>query len=163
MAKEYPNSEFRGVDPDNCEFVIGNITETLPYKDDTFDFIHQRILLVGLANSNWDKCLKELLRVLKSGGYIEIIDTDYKNVINTGPLMDKMHILLCWNLESRDIPAGIPLQLEERINRTGYINLVETRLFLPLNHSSKADKLMWQDYYHGVLNIRPLMVKYNPE
>lgn len=83
--------------PDNCEFVIGNITETLPYKDDTFDFIHQRILLVGLANSNWDKvsliqflikseasfltvksivlqCLKELLRVLKSGGYIEIID-----------------------------------------------------------------------------------------
>ncbi|KAI9254350.1 S-adenosyl-L-methionine-dependent methyltransferase [Helicostylum pulchrum] len=156
MAKEYPNSKFRGVDvsnffplkskPDNCEFVIGNITETLPYKDNTFDYIHQRMLLLGLTNSSWDKCLKELLRVLKPGGYIEIIDNTVSSM-----------------LESRDIPADIPLQLEERMNRAGYVNLVETRSFLPLNHGGKAGKLMWQDFYHGFLNVRPLMVKYNPE
>lgn len=46
-------------------------------------------------------------------------------------------------LESRDIPADIPLQLEERMNRAGYVNLVETRSFLPLNHGGKAGKLMW--------------------
>lgn len=65
MAKEYPKSIFRGVDvsdffpqkfkPDNCEFIIGNITETLPYEDNTFDYIHQRLLLLGLTNSSWDK------------------------------------------------------------------------------------------------------------
>ncbi|KAG2229791.1 hypothetical protein INT48_005318 [Thamnidium elegans] len=173
MAKDYPNSKFRGVDvsdffpkkykPDNCEFVIGNITETLPYEDDTFDYIHQRMLLLGLTSSSWDKCLKELLRVLKPGGYIEIIDTDYKNSAFLKKKKKKKKNTVSEMLESRDIPADIPLQLEERILRTGYVNLVETRSFLPLNHGGEAGKLMWQDYYHGYLNVRPLMIKDNPE
>lgn len=63
MAKEFPNSKFHGVDisnffpetkPDNCEFVIGNLTETLPYEDNTFDYIHQRLLVFGLTKESWD-------------------------------------------------------------------------------------------------------------
>lgn len=65
MAKEFPNSKFYGVDitpnelpntekPDNCEFQIANISEHIPYPDNTFDYIFQRLLIMGLTHESWD-------------------------------------------------------------------------------------------------------------
>jgi len=66
MAKEFPSSKFHGVDitplsfpegvkPDNCEFQVANIAEHIPYPDNTFDYIHQRLLVMGLTHESWDK------------------------------------------------------------------------------------------------------------
>lgn len=65
MAKDFPNSKFHGIDitpqtfakgvkPDNCEFQVANIAEHIPYPDNTFDYIHQRLLVMGLTHENWD-------------------------------------------------------------------------------------------------------------
>ena len=65
MAKEFPNSKFYGVDinlnelpegdrPDNCEFQVANISEHIPYPDNTFDYIYQRLLMMGLTHDSWD-------------------------------------------------------------------------------------------------------------
>lgn len=64
MGETYPRSKFHGVDvscvfpesikPANVEFVIGNIAKHIPYPDNTFDYIHQRLLLLGLTNEDWE-------------------------------------------------------------------------------------------------------------
>lgn len=65
MAKEFPNSKFYGVDitpnefpegdrPDNCEFQVANISEHIPYPDNTFDYIYQRLLIMGLTHDSWN-------------------------------------------------------------------------------------------------------------
>lgn len=65
LAHEFPLSRFHGVDisnvfvpdskkPSNVEFTIGNIAKKLPYPDNTFDYIHQRLLMAGLTSEDWD-------------------------------------------------------------------------------------------------------------
>jgi ubiquinone/menaquinone biosynthesis C-methylase UbiE len=110
MAVTFPKSKFHGVDissvfpdsmkPDNVEFLVGNVAQTLPYPDNTFDYIHQRLLMAGLTSEDWSnvgthykhndhpysnsffllhkKALKELYRILKPGGYIELAEVMLK-------------------------------------------------------------------------------------
>lgn len=64
MAKDYPNSTFHGVDiaprcpttpPPNCHFHTKNLVEEKPFPDEHLDYIHQRLLVLGLPEANWDK------------------------------------------------------------------------------------------------------------
>lgn len=71
MCSEYPNSKFHGIDisnvfpedlkPNNCEFVIGNISERIPFPDNTFHYVHQRLLFLGLTDENWDSVSRDTL------------------------------------------------------------------------------------------------------
>jgi ubiquinone/menaquinone biosynthesis C-methylase UbiE len=64
MGETYPNSKFYGIDislvfpelikPANVDFVIGNIAKKIPFPDNTFDYIHQRLLIVALTVDEWD-------------------------------------------------------------------------------------------------------------
>jgi ubiquinone/menaquinone biosynthesis C-methylase UbiE len=63
MGETYPRSKFYGIDascsfpeeikPANVEFVIGNIAKEIPYEENFFDFIHQRLLILGLTDQDW--------------------------------------------------------------------------------------------------------------
>lgn len=63
MGEAYPRSKFYGIDascvfpekimPANVEFVIGNIAKDIPYENNFFDFIHQRLLVFGLTDEDW--------------------------------------------------------------------------------------------------------------
>lgn len=65
MAKTFPNSSFYGIDissvfpenikPSNIEFLTGNIAKSIPFEDNTFDYIHQRLVIVGLTEVDWQK------------------------------------------------------------------------------------------------------------
>jgi ubiquinone/menaquinone biosynthesis C-methylase UbiE len=82
---EHPNSTFVGVDDDtersrieiqlpNAAFLHHNLTEGLPFPDDTFDFVHQRFFN-SLNETNWQEyILPDMIRVLKSGGWIELME-----------------------------------------------------------------------------------------
>ena len=59
MAHEFPKAEVYGVDissifpteikPSNCHFQLCNILDGLPFPDNTFDFIYQRLLVYALT------------------------------------------------------------------------------------------------------------------
>lgn len=38
----------------NVELVLGNIAKKVPYPDNTFDYIHQRLLMAGLTSDDWE-------------------------------------------------------------------------------------------------------------
>ncbi|KAF9909947.1 hypothetical protein EC991_007751 [Linnemannia zychae] len=87
MAKEYPSATVYGVDlnpdlfpgmsqpvPSNCLFVQSNILSRLSFPDCYFDFVYQRFLYLGLTIDDWPVALKELHRVMKPGGWIELFE-----------------------------------------------------------------------------------------
>lgn len=84
MAEDFPHSQFHGLDitpvfpegikPANVSFTLGNLAERLPYPDNHFHYIHQRLLIFGLTLPQWDLAMQELLRVLKPGGWIEFVE-----------------------------------------------------------------------------------------
>ncbi|KAG0211544.1 hypothetical protein BGX33_004227 [Mortierella sp. NVP41] len=87
MAKEYPSTTVYGVDinpdlfpgmnqpvPSNCLFVQSNILNRLSFPDRYFDFVYQRFLYLGLTIDDWPVALRELRRVMKPGGWIELYE-----------------------------------------------------------------------------------------
>ncbi|KAI9366412.1 S-adenosyl-L-methionine-dependent methyltransferase [Pilaira anomala] len=173
MANDFPNSKFYGIDinntfpneskPENCDFVLGNVSEEIPFPDNTFDYIHQRLLVLGLTSEMWERNLKELFRVLKPGGYIEIKEPDLKDLDNTGPSSKKLQAALTSVLEARGIPIKIAVELEERITRAGFVNQENMIVKLNLNHNGKAGDMLWDDYRHGYTNLGPLIATMYPE
>jgi SAM-dependent methyltransferase len=84
MAFDYPDAHFTGIDispmypkeikPSNVNFEEADLTEGLPFADDTFDFVVMRNMLNALSVDDWVYCLKELERVCKPGGFVECLE-----------------------------------------------------------------------------------------
>ncbi|CAG8534235.1 11714_t:CDS:2, partial [Scutellospora calospora] len=94
MATEYQRPQFVGVDiaplypseihPTNVKFHQANVLSGLPFEDETFDFVYMRFMVFAFTINDWERALKEALRVTKKGGYVEIMETDIK-WYNEGP------------------------------------------------------------------------------
>jgi ubiquinone/menaquinone biosynthesis C-methylase UbiE len=83
MAKEYPKSHFTGSDvmiypisppPTNCHLRVIDISNGLPFLDNSFDFVTQHDTLFRYSQKDWEIVLPELVRVLKPGGYLELVE-----------------------------------------------------------------------------------------
>ncbi|KAJ3124477.1 hypothetical protein HK100_011217 [Physocladia obscura] len=95
IAKTYPLAELHGVDlaPSviekaekflpNVKFISGNVITGLPYADNTFDFVHQRYLFLGLPGNDFPTAIRELMRVTKSGGWIELVEVETEHRSHT--------------------------------------------------------------------------------
>ncbi|KAG1577161.1 hypothetical protein G6F46_015845 [Rhizopus delemar] len=59
----------------------------LPFEDATFDYIFVRSMLSTMPDHLWDDVLKELIRIMKKGAYIECVEA-YDNLFDTGPSMN---------------------------------------------------------------------------
>lgn len=96
LATEFPGANVIGVDVapppvaeanaganalhvDNYTFVQGNALERLPFADNSFDFVHQRYLILAIPASRWPYVVAELMRVTRPGGWIELIETEPPN------------------------------------------------------------------------------------
>src|SRR4051812_16422099 len=83
MASDYPNTQITGLDispiqpseirPQNVDFIIANLLNGLPFENDTFDYVFQRFLFGALPKDSWPDVINELTRVVKPGGYLEVI------------------------------------------------------------------------------------------
>jgi ubiquinone/menaquinone biosynthesis C-methylase UbiE len=89
MILEYPNCAFDGCDivqvahqhpiPNGVNFTYGNVLEGLTeYPDNTFDFVHMRLFILALREVEWPVAIKDILRVTKPGGMIQLLEFDLK-------------------------------------------------------------------------------------
>ncbi|WRT63864.1 uncharacterized protein IL334_000789 [Kwoniella shivajii] len=85
MAQEFPSVEWVGTDlapvqrdndlPENLHFVQNDITQGLPFPDESFDLVHSRLIVMGIRD--WKYIVNEILRVLKHGGMLLMIECDF--------------------------------------------------------------------------------------
>ncbi|CAG8820260.1 35459_t:CDS:2, partial [Racocetra persica] len=62
--------------PQNVSIQYCDILSRLPFEDETFDFIYVRFMACELPDNKFEEIINELERVLKTGGYLEIMDID---------------------------------------------------------------------------------------
>ncbi|KAI8815366.1 hypothetical protein BJ742DRAFT_13808 [Cladochytrium replicatum] len=89
MNRDFPRGYYYGVDISISAFgetfrdlaedgkitlVTGNVYERLPFEDSTFDYIHQQGLSQAIPERLWPSAISELVRVLKPGGVIDLIE-----------------------------------------------------------------------------------------
>jgi SAM-dependent methyltransferase len=139
MAESFPQAQVVGVDiefppvtpPSNCSFVLGNILTGLDFADNTFDYVHQRLLVGAIPAANWPFVVREQARVTTPDGWVELLesgDTFYQ----TGPITHEF--LSRWpaaaSMTGFDL-AGMS-HLDDLFNAAGLVNVQMRRIPIPL-------------------------------
>jgi ubiquinone/menaquinone biosynthesis C-methylase UbiE len=133
MAQQFPQARVVGLDlenikksgqvPPNYEFVRGNLLERLPFRDNAFDLVHQRLVLASAVPfERWMDVFKEFLRVTRPGGWLELAEVGVE-VNPPGPLT--RHFFE-WGIEASKprglCPREIP-RIDHYLSEAGAINV----------------------------------------
>lgn len=82
LCAEFPEAHVVGFDlvpgkenrPPRYAYVKGNLLQGLPFRDGSFDFVHQRFLVVGVPLARWQEEVADLARTVAPGGWIELVE-----------------------------------------------------------------------------------------
>ncbi|KAL0936613.1 methyltransferase domain-containing protein [Colletotrichum truncatum] len=133
--RQLSNSNIRGP-PNHRQVAVERLTR-LPFKDDQFDLIsarelHSILKFVGEnGEDEWETCLKECLRVLKPGGYLEfsILDSD---IMNAGPLGLAKSVEFGFDLKTLGYDPNPTKMFLGRLSRAGFDEVRRAWICLPM-------------------------------
>ncbi|KAI4105430.1 MAG: hypothetical protein LQ339_003494 [Xanthoria mediterranea] len=111
----------------------------LPYPDNHFTVISTRSLFqylkqekpVGQTIDQYDLCLRECLRCLKPGGYLEFFVMD-SEVVNAGTLGMAASVEFGFNLKTRGYDPAPTKNWLGRIRKSGFDDVKRAWTFLPM-------------------------------
>jgi SAM-dependent methyltransferase len=153
MAELYPSAVVIGTDlspiqpmfvPPNCQFEIEDVSLDWTYPTNHFDFVHVRELFGSIPD--WDRFFQQSLEALKPGGYLEILEHSVVPESDDGTVgPDSFYTI--WGQTVIDLGArrgksfSIWKESKERMERAGFVDLVEEQFIWPMNGWSKDPKL----------------------
>jgi ubiquinone/menaquinone biosynthesis C-methylase UbiE len=113
-------------DKSRIEFAYGNATN-LPYPDEDFDSVVCTQVLEYVPDV--DAALTEFHRVLRKGGKIALLDTDWDSIVwHTSDRVTMNRILTAWEAHAAD--PFLPRTLAERMKRQGF--QIELQKIIPI-------------------------------
>lgn len=140
MAQQFPRAQIVGLDlelsnvannhPANCWFVTGNILQGLSFSSESFDFVHQRLLVAALPAQVWPVVVKELVRVTCSSGWVEMLEIG-QSMTNPGPATSRY---LEWWMElskRTDFDATVVEHLGDMLRDTGLKQVNQQKIKAP--------------------------------
>src|SRR5256885_8854392 len=82
VGQQHPQAAVVGFDlvppkaggPSGYHAVRGNLLRGLPFATGRFDFVHQRLLFSGVPVDDWPTTVRELVRVCRPGGWVELVE-----------------------------------------------------------------------------------------
>lgn len=84
MARLFPQAHIVGVDISAAAleytssaaytFCLADVLKGLPFPDQQFDYVHQRLLVAAGIAANWPAVIRELVRVTRPGGWVELLE-----------------------------------------------------------------------------------------
>jgi len=170
MAAQFPMANVIGCDvdlpsggagaealPNNCLLVPANILERLPFADMSFDFVHMRLLFMAIPAAAWTSVVRELVRVTRRGGWIELFEGSLPR--NGGPALD---LLLYW-LNEVSTHRGIDLQLGAQVgaflHAVSLTNLVTRDISLPVGrYGGRIGRMAAVNTFALLENVRGIVV-----
>ncbi|KAJ3238056.1 hypothetical protein HDU77_011560 [Chytriomyces hyalinus] len=176
VYRTYLNPEYHGVDIADelnqwekmsmAKCVFGNVLEGLPYEDNTFNFVHQRLLFTGVPKAKWPAVIAELARVTKSGGWIQMLEYDVVTY-RQGPASKALGGTFAAMLDKRgmDIHAGSNLvpHMNEASNNSGgsmrLTNITQKTVSCPIGWGGKVGELFAQDSEKALQSMKAFLPK----
>jgi len=129
---------------------------TFPFPSNHFDVISVRTLYsllrvykpAGKKADEYDLCLKECMRCLKPGGFLEfsLMDAD---VINGGPQASALSVEFGFNLHTRGYDAQPTKTFVPRLRRAGFVDTKRAHIILPMGQTA----MKWNDVINAEKNI----------
>lgn len=164
MATLFPQARIIGVDvaltslptplPANCLFAQANVLKGLPFPDEQFDFTHQRLLVAAIPALHWPVVVRELVRVTRPGGWIEMLEVG-DTIQNAGPATIRF---LKW---MTDISKGLGFEIDilhhlgDLLKQAGCEMVESQDISVPLGEwAGSTGQMLKTDILHGFYAVR---------
>jgi ubiquinone/menaquinone biosynthesis C-methylase UbiE len=147
----FPNPENT---PPNVTFSVQSVLELPQEWSNKFDLIHQRLLICGLSTENWRTALRELYRVTKPGGWIQLIEIDAQAMRpRTGPGGKKLLEWLQDLMNQTGLVVDAVDRVEGHVKAAGFENFTkEMKLFTKPQETEVSKANLGADTIRSQLN-----------
>ncbi|KAF9999085.1 hypothetical protein BGZ79_007285 [Entomortierella chlamydospora] len=167
MAHEFPKASVYGIDlspiyptpetssrvvPPNCYFQLCNVLDGLPFPDNYFDFVYQRLLVYALTPAQRKQVNTELLRVLKPSGHIQLVESDGL-VYNAGQMTTMVNDLSLETAMKKNVDPKEVQRLKSGLRRTGFANINSFHVALPVGDWGGPLGQLSMQNMHGLATI----------
>jgi ubiquinone/menaquinone biosynthesis C-methylase UbiE len=153
MRALFPHALIVGVDvslaslpqpvPPTCLFVRANILEGLPFPDEQFTSIHQRLLVAAIPAHSWPTVVQELVRVTQPGGWIELLELS--DVIQpAGPATRRLFDWLTGISRSLGFEMEVVRRLGELLQQAGCVDAVQQDIPAPVVAGADSRASCWR-------------------
>lgn len=171
MAELFPQAKVVGVDivppldeagtqekrTPNYSFVAGNVLEGLPFADASFAFVHQRYMIGAIPRDQWPRVLKELARVTRPGGWVEVVEAGTS--LGGGSGLQTVDEWVAAVLARRNLDIHLGVHLDTFLQQAGLQNVVAQNVQLPLGpHGGRVGQLVETDYFAAIQAMRAPVV-----
>src|SRR6266851_1749656 len=164
MARLFPESLVLGLDvddalfhqgpPANCLLRVGNVLTGLPLPDQFAEFVHQRFLVLALPDARWPEVVRELTRVTRVGGWLELVETDAR-VQAGGAATEQMMAWLDALRQARGLQGQQVLHLGELLQGEGLREVEAQVIALKVGAwGGRAGQMMEQDILAAVQALK---------
>ncbi|RAK99202.1 class I SAM-dependent methyltransferase [Aspergillus ibericus CBS 121593] len=155
VAEQYPRCEITGVDisphmnsdgvPENLWFQVDDLNRPFTFPSNHFDLVHSRMMAAGINRSRWPSYIRDIKRVLKPGGWVQLVEIYFNVQSDNGSLTEK-HALRKWSTQfMRSIGDVKDLRIGTRLRDlllAAGMEEVESRMIpLPLSAWSSEAKI----------------------
>ncbi|KAK3308001.1 S-adenosyl-L-methionine-dependent methyltransferase [Chaetomium strumarium] len=153
VADMYPSADVLGVDiaptqpewvPPNCRFELDDIEQDWDRKENSFDFIFARDLI--LAIRNWPRLIDQIYTHLKPGGWAElhcvtgVLGCDDGTLTDDSP-MKKLSDALYDSTQSFGTPIDDPTRWKRWLEERGFEDVTEVVYKMPCSPWPKDERL----------------------
>ncbi|KAI9012678.1 hypothetical protein CLU79DRAFT_401163 [Phycomyces nitens] len=131
---------------DNLEFCpIDVLAQTLPFEDNTFDYVQQSLVTLVYTEEDWDRMIDELVRVTKPGGYIQLTEVDYYTQAAAHKHQVWQENAIDMVLKTQNVNTRAAMLLSDMLTEAGLAE-VETKLVsIPKGSWGLDIGLLWEE------------------
>ncbi|HEU5348271.1 MAG TPA: class I SAM-dependent methyltransferase, partial [Ktedonobacterales bacterium] len=169
MAALFPQANVVGLDitsppvveadaprPANFVFVAGNMLEGLPFADNSFDFVHQRLVIAALPTAQWLQQTQELLRVTRPGGWVELVEGDS---LTGGPGLQTLNDIGVLFTEKRGMALNNASRIGEYLRLAGARQVEQRTIRLPVGKTTgRLGAMAEADYLAIIASVRGYLI-----
>lgn len=97
-----------------------------------FDFVHQRFLRAALVKAEWPTVLSEIMRVLKPGGHLQLVEGHSTDTIKGGPAFAQLMEIHETLLERRGMLVHCTSLLPNMLKDMGFVGIESIKKYAPV-------------------------------
>ncbi|KAI9359248.1 S-adenosyl-L-methionine-dependent methyltransferase [Zopfochytrium polystomum] len=168
FARRYPGCKVVGVDsngsefppaddvPPNVSFVTADVVAGLPFADATFTLVYQRNMVLSYPTASWGPVVKELKRVTKPDGYVELVECFFAPQ-RAGKATGKMSAWFFSAMEDLGLNAKLAQNLDIILDGAGFKSLSKGVRSAPSNWSGPVGETVAADMRAIYVSLAPIL------
>ncbi|KAL3488999.1 S-adenosyl-L-methionine-dependent methyltransferase [Aspergillus germanicus] len=116
VAEQNPDCEVIGVDiyphvspddmPENLWLQVDDLNRPFTFSSNSFDLVHSRLLAAGINRARWPSYIRDIKRILKPGGWVQMVEIYFNVQSDNGSINDE-HALRQWSSQLMRSMEGI--------------------------------------------------------